>query len=112
VAACINSQSRAYYKKGIYPTHDIELATPNEQELLAIYDAASTHGYLERQDWWTVIDALGISLSGVSLQLRQLTSPELVDKGIPQRMIQLLPFIPNIITKLGARGNSFFTIVE
>jgi len=30
----------------------------------------------------------------------------LVDDGIPQRVVQLLPFIPNILTKLGAEGIS------
>lgn len=102
--AGIDGYSEANYNKGVYPMHDIELATPNEQELSAIYTAASTRGYFERQDWWAVTDALGIPSSGISNQLRKLTSPELVDKGIPQQMIQLLPFIPTIITKLGARG--------
>jgi pseudouridylate synthase / pseudouridine kinase len=90
--------------KGVYPNHDVDLTTPNEHELDAIYIAAQNRDYLERQDWWTVIDALGISSTGVTTQLQKLTTPELVNKGIPQRMIQLLPFIPNIITKLGARG--------
>lgn len=66
--------------------------------------AAQERDYLERQDWWTVIDALGVSSTGVTAQLGKLTTPELVNEGIPQRMIQLLPFIPCIITKLGARG--------
>lgn len=90
--------------KGIYPKHDVDLTTPNEHELDAIYIAARKHDYLERQDWWTIIDALGISSAGVTAQLQELTTPELVNEGIPQRMIQLLPFIPNIITKLGPRG--------
>ena len=32
------------------------------------------------------------------------TTPELVDQGIPQQSIQLLPFIPTICTKLGRDG--------
>ncbi len=85
--------------------HDVELATPNEHELVAMHEAARSKNYLETQDWWTVIDAMGIPSTGVGLQLQQLTSHELVDKGIPQRMIQLLPFLPVIITKLGAKGS-------
>jgi pseudouridine-5'-phosphate glycosidase/pseudouridine kinase len=95
---------RAYEKKGVYPKHDVDLTTPNERELDAIYMAAQERDYLEWQDWWTVIDALGIPSTGVSAQLQELTTPELVNEGIPQRMVQLLPFIPNIITKLGGRG--------
>ncbi len=95
---------RAYEKKGVYPKHDIDLITPNEHELNAMYTAAQECNYLEWQSWWKVIDALGISSTGITVQLRQLTTPDFVDQGIPQRMIQLLPFTPNIITKLGARG--------
>ena len=32
------------------------------------------------------------------------TSPELVDAGIPQQAIKLLPFFPTILTKLGPKG--------
>jgi pseudouridylate synthase / pseudouridine kinase len=95
---------RAYEKKRVYPRHGVDLATPNEQELDAIYTAAKECNYLERHEWWKVTDALGISSTGVTVQLRDLTTPDFVDRGIPQRMIQLLPFMPNILTKLGARG--------
>jgi pseudouridine-5'-phosphate glycosidase/pseudouridine kinase len=33
-----------------------------------------------------------------------MTTAELVDQGIPQQSIQLLPFIPCIVTKLGGQG--------
>lgn len=95
---------RGYGKRGVYPKHDVDLTTPNEQELDAIYTAAKEYNYLERQDWWKAIDALGISSTRVTVQLRDLTTPQFVEKGIPQRMIQLLPFMPNIVTKLGAGG--------
>jgi len=95
---------RTHGYNAVYPKHDVDLITPNEHELDAIYKAAHERDYFERQDWWTVIDALGISSTGVTVQLGELTTPELVDEGVPQRMIQLLPFIPNIITKLGAKG--------
>jgi len=100
---------RADKKKGVYPDHDIDLVTPNEQELDAIYTAAKDCNYFERQDWWEIIDALSIPSAGINIQLRDLTAPDLVDKGIPQGMIQLLPFIPNIITKLGARGKQLMS---
>jgi pseudouridylate synthase / pseudouridine kinase len=89
----------------VFPLHDVELATPNELELAAMHEAAKSNSYLERQDWWTVIDAMGIPSTGIGLQLQNLTTRELVDRGIPQRMIQLLPFIPVIITKIGAQGS-------
>jgi pseudouridylate synthase / pseudouridine kinase len=92
-------------ERQVFPLHDVELTTPNEHELAAMHEAAKSNNYLERQDWWTVIDAMGIPSTGIGLQLQELTSRELVDRGIPQRMIQLLPFVPVIITKLGAKGS-------
>lgn len=70
-----------------------------------MHEAAKSNSYFERQDWWTVIDAMGIPSAGIGLQLQNLATRDLVDRGIPQRMIQLLPFIPVITTKLGARGS-------
>lgn len=89
---------------GIYPNSSINLATPNAHELTAMYTAARDSGAFEREDWWTVIDALGIPSSGARVQLALLTTSSLVDQGIPQQSIQLLPFIPCLCTKLGPQG--------
>ena len=59
-----------------------------------MFDAAKAAGLLERQDWWHVIDALGISSSGARVEMAMATTGELVDKGVPQMSIQLLPFVP------------------
>jgi pseudouridine-5'-phosphate glycosidase/pseudouridine kinase len=88
----------------VFPNHDVELATPNELELAAMHEAAVANGYMEGDDWWTVIDSYGITSSGIDLRLQSVTSRALIDKGIPQQMTRLLPFIPVIITKLGAQG--------
>jgi len=88
----------------VFPNALVYLATPNTHELAAMYHAARESGALERTDWWEVIDALGIPSSGARTQLALATSSELVDQGIPQQSIQLLPFIPHICTKLGPQG--------
>jgi pseudouridine-5'-phosphate glycosidase/pseudouridine kinase len=88
----------------VYPNHLIDLATPNSLELSSMHSTARSSGLLDRNDWWAVVDALGIPSSGIRQRLVQLTSAELVNKGIPQQCIQLLPFIPTIITKLGPKG--------
>lgn len=95
----------------MFPNHDVELATPNEYELAAMHEAAMTNGYMESDDWWTVIDSYGIKSSGIDLRLQSVTSRELIDKGIPVMMSRLLPFIPVIITKLGAQGMCLLTYV-
>ncbi len=87
-----------------FPQPSIHLATPNGYELAAMYAAARESGAFDRSDWWEVIDALGISSSGARTQLALATSTGLVDQGIPQQSIQLLPFTPCICTKLGAEG--------
>ncbi|KAF2760132.1 IdgA domain-containing protein [Pseudovirgaria hyperparasitica] len=88
---------------GVFPQHIVDIATPNQHELAAMH-ATAQQALLSRQDWWEVIDALGISSSGLRTALTHATNADLVDQGIPQMGIQLLPFIPTILTKLGPKG--------
>ncbi|EMC95867.1 hypothetical protein BAUCODRAFT_148731 [Baudoinia panamericana UAMH 10762] len=88
----------------VFPMASVHLTTPNAYELTAMYHAARASGAFDRQDWWSVIDALGIPSSGARTAMALATTSELVDRGIPQQSIQLLPFIPCICTKLGAEG--------
>ncbi|KAH9837439.1 Indigoidine synthase A like protein [Teratosphaeria destructans] len=87
-----------------FPSPTIHLSTPNTHELTAMYTAARETAHLDRPDWWAVIDALGIPSSGARAQLALATTPDLVDQGIPQQTLQLLPFLPTLCTKLGAQG--------
>lgn len=87
-----------------FPNPSVHLSTPNSMELSAMYAAASSLGFFERQDWWAVIDALGIPSTGARVAMTMATNSALVDAGIPQQTIQLLPFIPTICVKLGADG--------
>ena len=88
----------------VYPSPLVDLASPNTLELLAMNTAAQELELFERRDWFEIIDALGIPMSGLSAELSRATSPALVSAGIPQQCIRLLPFIPCILTKLGADG--------
>ncbi|OQO11665.1 hypothetical protein B0A48_03392 [Cryoendolithus antarcticus] len=88
----------------VFPKSTIRLITPNATELAAMYTAARAGSFFDRADWWAVIDALGIPSSGARTAMSLATSPALVDQGIPQQSVQLLPFFPSICTKLGARG--------
>ncbi|KAF7155057.1 hypothetical protein CNMCM5623_005265 [Aspergillus felis] len=89
---------------GAVPNNAISLAAPNQYELTAMYTTARESGLFESEGWWRIIDAMGMSASGSRDRLVAMTTAELVDQGIPQQSIQLLPFIPCIITKLGAQG--------
>ena len=86
------------------PPRIADLASPNALELRAMHDAAARAGLTERREWWRTIDALGIPGSGARAELVRATDAALTDEGIPQRSIQLLPFVPNLVTKLGPRG--------
>ncbi|KAL4778986.1 Indigoidine synthase A like protein-domain-containing protein [Aspergillus varians] len=86
------------------PNNSVNLAAPNEFELAAMYTAARENELFDSPNWWRVIDSMGMSSGGSRDRLVAMTSVALVDAGIPQQSIQLLPFLPCIITKLGARG--------
>ncbi|KAK0108820.1 hypothetical protein ONS96_002662 [Cadophora gregata f. sp. sojae] len=89
---------------GPFPNNVLDLATPNQHELAAMHAAAKKHEYFESQEWWQAIDALGIPSSGARDRFVSITNHKLTDEGIPIQAIQLLPFIPTILTKLGADG--------
>ncbi|KAE8376081.1 Indigoidine synthase A like protein-domain-containing protein [Aspergillus bertholletiae] len=86
------------------PNNAISLATPNQFELATMYTAARESGLLDSEGWWHIVDAMGMSSAGARDRLVAMTSNELVDQGIPQQSIQLLPYIPCLITKLGSQG--------
>ncbi|KAA8574131.1 hypothetical protein EYC84_005651 [Monilinia fructicola] len=88
----------------VFPNHIVDLATPNEHELTSMHDAATTYGKFETEEWWKTIDALGIPSTGARDRFVQITSRELANQGIPVKAIQLLPYIPTILTKLGPQG--------
>jgi pseudouridine-5'-phosphate glycosidase/pseudouridine kinase len=91
-------------KASIYPNHLVDIATPNSHELLALHNTANDLGLFESGEWFTALDALGIPSSGLRVPLAQATTPALVDAGIPQQAIKMLPFIPTLLTKLGPNG--------
>ncbi|KAI9880014.1 MAG: hypothetical protein M1830_005933 [Pleopsidium flavum] len=86
------------------PGHTIDIATPNSIELAAMHTAAREADLFERLDWWKIIDSMGMPPTGSRHKLVAATNNELVDQGVPQQSIQLLPFIPCILTKLGPGG--------
>jgi len=94
----------------IFPTSSdvtwplVDIITPNELELQALHDRAYTLGLFDKPAWFATIDALGIPPSGLRVPLSVTTTPALVDAGIPQQAIKLLPFFTTILTKIGPKG--------
>ncbi|KAI4622350.1 hypothetical protein J4E83_005093 [Alternaria metachromatica] len=90
--------------QSIYPTPLVDIITPNTYELTALHDYAAQSSLFESPEWFSVIDALGIPNGGLRVPLAVTVGSELVDQGIPQQTIKLLPFFPTILTKLGSEG--------
>ena len=89
---------------GVFPNHQFDIVTPNAIELGKMFEAAQEGEQLSRSDWWRVINSFGFSSAGTRDRLVALTNESLVGSGIPQQSLQLLPFIPCVLTKLGSRG--------
>lgn len=98
------SSFRSGCSLGVIPHHNVNLATPNSLELASMHFAAREAQLFDREDWWQTIDAMGLSGQGSRDKLVAITNVSLVDEGVPQQSIQLLPFIPSIVTKLGKKG--------
>jgi pseudouridine-5'-phosphate glycosidase/pseudouridine kinase len=88
----------------VYPAPLVDIITPNTYELTALHDFAYKASYFEHPDWFSVIDPIGIPSSGLRVPLAMATTSDIVDQGIPQQAIKLLPFFPTILTKLGPEG--------
>lgn len=95
----------------VFPEAAVALATPNQYELEAMYTAAKEHGYMDNMSWFEVIDAFEMR-GGARQRFVALTSAEMTDEGIPVQSVQLLPYIPTIITKMGGRGALLTTILK
>ncbi|KAH6643968.1 Indigoidine synthase A like protein-domain-containing protein [Boeremia exigua] len=88
----------------IYPNPLADIITPNNHELVALHSYAHAKGFFDTPSWFSIIDALGIPSIGLRVPLTTLTSSEVVDAGLPQQAIKLLPFFPTVLTKLGPQG--------
>lgn len=86
------------------PSNAISLACPNKLELAAMYTAARESLLFDSPGWWHIINSMNLSPTGSRERLIAITSASLVDEGLPQQTLQLLPFIPCIVTKLGGAG--------
>ncbi|KAL3306400.1 carbohydrate kinase contains PfkB domain [Colletotrichum asianum] len=94
---------------GVFPNPGIDIASPNNFELTAMYTAAKENGFFDTPEWFEVIDAF--NMRGARDRFVQLTSAEMTDAGIPVQTIHLLPYIPTLVTKLGSKGVLLTTIL-
>lgn len=96
----------------VFPSPLADIITPNTYELTALHNFAYQASHFEHADWFPVIDAIGIPPTGLRVPLAITTTSEIVDQGIPQQAIKLLPFFPTILTKLGPQGVLMVKLLE
>ncbi|KAF4988068.1 hypothetical protein FGRMN_9988 [Fusarium graminum] len=101
---------KGHPKLRVFPESTVDIASPNSYELAAMYSAARENGYLESPEWFDIIDSFG--MRGARDRFVRMTSAELTDAGVPVQSVQLLPYIPTIVTKLGPRGVLLTTILR
>ncbi|KAM0296463.1 hypothetical protein ACHAO9_000105 [Fusarium lateritium] len=100
---------KGHPKLRVFPKPTVDIASPNSYELAAMYSAARENGYLESPEWFDIIDSFG--MRGARDRFVRMTSAELTDAGVPVQSVQLLPYIPTIVTKLGPQGVLLTTIL-
>jgi pseudouridylate synthase / pseudouridine kinase len=98
----------------LFPDHSISIVTPTIHELEAMVTAAQINGFFDSNQWWTILDSFGVEslfrrgttshTAKVAVDIHLKHMPDLIESGIIQQAIQLLPYIPNILIKLGPRG--------
>ncbi|KAI9756527.1 MAG: hypothetical protein M1815_003398 [Lichina confinis] len=87
-----------------FPSNEVDVATPNSIELAAMHSAAGASGLFLHPAWQQVLDAFGPSGTELSDRVAALTPRVLRDEGVAQKSIDLLPFIPCVLTTLGKGG--------
>lgn len=96
------AQQTGVPRLGVFPYASVHVASPNFYELAAMFSAAKDNGYLDMGDWFDVIDSF--AMRGARDRLVRQTSAELTDAGVPIQSVQLLPYIPTLLAKLGSQG--------
>lgn len=96
------SNRDAVGKLQLFPSPSVDLSSPNQHELEALYEAAEANGYFDDPQWSAVVKDL--DTRGVCERLSKAIPDKALDIQALQKAIHLLPYIPTIITKVGANG--------
>lgn len=89
----------------VWPHHTISMATPTATELDSMFSAFSSQElFSDYDEWFPLVDSLGLDASFRDLVAKIAALKPLVDQGVLQQLLQILPYIPNLAIKLGAKG--------
>jgi pseudouridine-5'-phosphate glycosidase/pseudouridine kinase len=95
----------------VFPSNVIDLITPTVAELDAIYTSfAANEKFDDLDNWFPLVDSLGITtqfrerLTMLASRPQYTILGDLLNQGVLQQAFQILPYIPNILVKLGDKG--------
>lgn len=100
---------------GVYPHNTVDMITPTAAELAQIHASFATREFFDDYDnWFPVLDSLGIDATFrekmAALAAKNDACRHMLAAGTLQQAFQLLPYIPNILVKLGDKGCAFIRI--
>lgn len=97
------------------PNHTVDFSTPNIYELASMHAKLQDNEYFDVDGWFPVIDALSLGTSYRNrMELFTRSVPEIsgiLSDGTAQMAVQMLPYIPNLFVKHGARGVILFQLL-
>lgn len=102
--------------KDVFPNNHINFATPNVFELSSLHETLLKNEYFDIDNWFPVIDSLSIGSHFKSkMEIFAKKVPEIsnliLKDGVPQKAIQILPYVPNLFVKLGSNGLLLFQLI-
>lgn len=94
---------------GVFPNNTITMITPTVGELESIHSSFSQRELLDDYDeWFPALDLLGINSQFREKMAARANKNKnlkyLLEQGVIQQCLHLLPYVPNIAVKLGKRG--------
>lgn len=97
------------------PHHTVDFSTPNVYELSSMHAKLQDNEYFDVDGWFPIVDALNLGTSFRNrMELFTKSVPEIegiLTNGIAQMAVQMLPYIPNLFVKHGARGVILFQLL-
>ncbi|PRT55243.1 hypothetical protein B9G98_02863 [Wickerhamiella sorbophila] len=101
----------------VFPNPSINMATPNTMELMSMFEEFSFKDRFDLDHWFPIIDAIPMSDPVTQFKIDRFlnTNPHLesiVESGLLQAAVHILPYIPNLFVKLGKDGVLTFQLIE
>lgn len=102
-------------KLKVFPNNIVSLVTPTVEELSQIHNSFAKKDFFDDYEiWFPLLDLMGIGLQFreklATLSLKSPAIKYVLEKGVVQQAVQLLPYIPNILIKMGSLGCLFVAL--